>query len=123
MNSNLAASVLKKEKELLEEMLNLAECQQDLLGSDRVEDLEILLELRARSLAKLDAVEAAVDAEMDTQTATTEELDDLHKLNLAIINLVDRIIALDEKADWLAEHCGDYASTELSAETGLHFSD
>ena len=121
MNSNQVTSILKREKELLEEILDLVECQPELIESGRVEDLEILLSLREGPLSALAAIEEGAEAEMDlVQTATTEEIADLNELNLAILSLADRIVDLDEKADSMAEHC---ASAELSTETGAYFSE
>jgi hypothetical protein len=119
MSSN-AASALKREKDLLEQMLTLAECQSDLLESGRIEDLEVLLALRAGPLSELAAMEESAEAEMDQmQTASAEELHDVNELNLAILGLIDRLVNIDEKTELAAEHCGDCVASELAAEPGM----
>ena len=125
MNSNLVASALRKEMELLEEMLELAECQPDLADSGRAEDLGILLSLRADSIAGLGMAEEAIDAEMQQMgnpNTPTEDLEELAELNLAILRLADRIIAADEATEWLAEQHDD-GVPEVSAKTGTSLFD
>ena len=119
MNSNQVA-ILKREKELLQEILDLAECQPELVESGRAEDLEILLSLRAGPLSQLSTVEAAVEAEIHPQRSatTTEELHQMYELNVAILNLVDRIVSVDEKTtEWLREHYEDCEPAEQHSDT------
>jgi hypothetical protein len=117
MNSNQISSVLKQTHDLLGEMLALAECQPQLLISGRVEDLEILLALRTGLLSRLGGLEEAAQAQMDLSlAATTEEISELHKLNVSILDLADRIVDLDEKTEWLAGQIGECAAAELPAE-------
>jgi|SRR5579862_6821339 len=108
MDSSQVASVLRREKEILEEMLDLAECQPDLLDLDRADDLEILLSFRVDALSQLATAEDIVDAEMyekfDSTSLRTEDLRQIYDLNVAILNLVDRIVNADEKTRWLLEH-------------------
>jgi hypothetical protein len=108
MNSNKVASALKRQKELLEQVFDLAECQVELLETERVEDLEVLLSLRGGLLSELAVSDEEIDPEMwqirNDHTLTTEQLDELHSLNQAILQLADRIAKLDEEAEWLAEH-------------------
>ena len=112
MNLNQVTSVLAREKELLEQVLNMAECQIELLESGRGEDLEILLSLREGPLSELAVIEEVVEEgvsliEKDA-TVPTAALNELQSLNLAILSLADRIVELDEKAEYLAEgyeHC------------------
>jgi hypothetical protein len=114
MNSNLVASALRKEKELLEKILELAQCQPELSESGRAEDLEVLLSLRADSLAELANAEQDIDVEMDWDgdpAAATEDLEQLNELNLAVLELANRIVTLDEKTEWLAEQHDDCAAT------------
>jgi hypothetical protein len=120
MSSNQVA-VLKREKELLQEILDMAECQPELLESGRAEDLEILLSLRVGPLSQLSTVEEAVEAEIHPQrsaTPTTEELHDIYDLNVAILNLVNRIVSVDEKTtEWLREHYEDCEPAEQHTDT------
>jgi hypothetical protein len=115
MNSTQVASALRREKELLEQILSLAECQTELSEAGRIEDLEILLSLRAGPLSELEAGEEAIDAQMrqiGNLPTTTEDLQDLHELNIAISSLVERIVNLDEKTEWLADHSEAYFSAK-----------
>src|ERR1041385_2772268 len=96
MNSTQALSVLKREKELLEDILAMAECQPDLLESGRAEDLEILLSLRLGPLSQLNAAEETFEAERNT-IPPTEDLRELYELNVSILSLVDRILNYDQK--------------------------
>ncbi len=112
MNPYQVTSVLAREKELLEQVVNLAECQIELLESGRAEDLEILLSLRERPMSELAVIEETVEAEVfqiqNDPTVPTATLNELQSLNLAILSLADRIVQLDEKAEYLAEeyeHC------------------
>jgi len=123
MKANVIASALERERELLEKILDLAECQPELLESGRVEALEILLSLRSGPLSELNEAEGAIEAEMgDGQylAMTTEELRDIHHLNVAILGLVDRIVNLDEQIELLAEpsddctFAGDHAESKAS---------
>ena len=100
MSSSQAVSTLKREKELLEDILAMAECQHDLLESGRAEDLEILLSLRLGPLSQLNAAEEAVDAEVAQESngiPATEDLRELYELNVSILGLVDRILNYDQK--------------------------
>jgi hypothetical protein len=110
MKANQVASALEREKELLEQILDLAECQPELLQSDRAEDLEILLSLRAGTLSELNEAEDAIESEMDDAQAamTTEELCNINQLNLAILGLVDRIVNLDEQMEIFGEPLDDF---------------
>jgi hypothetical protein len=107
MNSNKVASALKRQKELLEQVFDLAKCQLELLETERVEDLEVLLSLRGGLLSELAVSDEEIDPEMwqirNDHTLTTEQLDELHSLNHAILQLTDRIVELDEEAEWLAQ--------------------
>jgi hypothetical protein len=107
MKSNEVASVLKREKELLERVLELAECQIDLLESGRAEDFETLLSLRAEPMSELAFIEEAIETEtpqiLNDLTSSKETLDEIESLNVAILSLADRIVNLDEKAESLAE--------------------
>jgi hypothetical protein len=107
MNSNKVASALKRQKELLDQVFDLAECQLELLETDRVNDLEVLLSLRGGLLSELAVSDEEIDPEMsqirNDRTVTTEQLDELHALNHAILQLADHIAILDEEAEWLAE--------------------
>jgi len=126
MKVNRVASTLEREKELLEEILHLAECQPELLESGRSEDLEVLLSLRSRPLSELNEAEEAIEAEMDDRqalTMTTEELHDINELNLAILGLVDRIVNLDEQVELFAEPSDDYSVTDEHAQSEASCSD
>ncbi len=107
MNLNQVTSVLAREKELLEQVLNMAECQVELLESGRAEDLEILLSLREGPLSELAVIEEVVEEGVslieNDPTVPTASLNELQTLNLAILSLADRIFELDEKAEDLAE--------------------
>jgi len=109
MKVNQVASALEREKELLEQILELAENQPELLESGRLDDLEILLSLRSGPLAELNEAEEAIEAEMDHESLamSTEELRSVNELNLAILGLVDRIVNLDERVELFAETLDD----------------
>jgi hypothetical protein len=113
---------LRREKELLLKILDLAECQTELMESGRLEDLEILLSLRVGPLAEMANMEEAAEIEPDPAlTASTDELRDLNELNLEILTLVGRIVGLDEKTEWLADLSS--APTELSTKTVAYLPD
>ena len=124
MNSN-QITALRREKELLQEILDLAKCQTELMEAGRLDDLEILLSLRAGPLSEMAAMEEATDIEADpAPRASTDELFDLNALNLDILRLVDQIVSLDEDTDRLADYCDrESVTTELSTETGAYFHD
>ncbi|HYR43096.1 MAG TPA: hypothetical protein VER98_08735 [Terriglobia bacterium] len=107
MHPNQVTSVLAREKALLEQVLNLAECQIALLESGRAEDLEILLSLREGPLSEVAVIEETVAAEVSHIQADpmvpTATLNELQSLNLAILGLADRIAQLDQEAEYLAE--------------------
>jgi hypothetical protein len=109
MNSAQTVSVLRREKELLEDILAMAECQHNLLEAGRAEDLEILLALRLGPLSQLNAAEETVGAEMAQQSSSlppTEHLRELYELNVSILGLVDRILNYDQKtAEGLLQIC------------------
>jgi hypothetical protein len=121
MNSNQ----LRREKELLLQILDLAECQTELLESRRLEDLEILLSLRAAPLSEMANMEEAGEIGPDPAlTASTDELRDLNELNLDILTLVGRIVDLDQEAGWFADLCdGDSVSAELFTKTAAYLPD
>jgi hypothetical protein len=126
MKANQVTAALEREKELLEQILELAECQPELMESDRADDLEILLSLRGGALSELNEAEEAIEAEMgDCQNpaTTTEELRDINQLNLAILGLVDRIVNLDEQVELFAELSEDCAVASRHAESEASCSD
>ena len=113
---------LRREKELLLKILDLAECQTELMESGRLEDLEILLSLRVGPLAEMANMEEAAEIEPDPAlTASTDELRDLTELNLEILTLVGRIVGLDERTEWLADLCS--APTGLSTKAVAYLPD
>src|SRR5437660_1439986 len=91
-------TALKREKSLLEQVLHLAVCELDMLELGRVEDVERLLLLRAERMGHFATAEANVYAEMpDLQNDSSlnpEEIAELHNLNLQIVSLADRIVAI-----------------------------
>jgi hypothetical protein len=107
MDSKRVVTALRREKKLLEQVLHLAECQLELVQTGRLEDLELLLSLRAEPMRELAMSEVNVLAEMPhfehDRTLTPREIEELHCLNLQIINLADRIVGIDERAEQLAE--------------------
>ena len=112
MSPNQVTSALAREKELLEQVLTLAECQLELLESGRADDLEILLSLREAPLSEVAFIEESVEVEVSQMqndpTVPTSILNELQSLNLEILSLSDRIVELDERAEYLAdeyEHC------------------
>jgi hypothetical protein len=119
MKSNEVASVLKREKELLEHVLELAECQIDLLESGRAEDLETLLSLRAEPMSELAFIEETMETDtqqiLNDSTLNKETLEEIESLNIAILSLADRIVNLDEKAESLAEECEDCVTPDSLA--------
>src|SRR5438105_4650860 len=111
MNPIQVISFLARERELLEQVLNLAECQIELLESGRAEDLEVLLSLREGPLSELAVIEETIEAEVSGMQndpgVPTATLHELHSLNLEILSLTDRIVELDEKAEYLADEYED----------------
>jgi hypothetical protein len=116
MSPNQVTSALSREKELLEQVLNLAECQLELLESGRADDLEILLSLREAPLSELALIEESVEAEVSEMqndpTVPMAILNELQSLNLAILSLSDRIVELDERAEYLADEYENCTSLE-----------
>ena len=107
MDSKWVVTALRREKKLLEQVLQLAECQLELVQTGRFEDLELLLSLRAEPMRELAVSEVNVIAEMpeleNDRALTPREIEELHYLNLQIIDLADRIVVIDERAEQLAE--------------------
>ena len=108
MHSNPVLIDLRREKVILEQVLELAECQLELIQSGRFEDVEILLRLRAEPMNELATAEVNVGREMpqieeDDLTLTTKELEELQSLNLVITNLATRIADIDDSVNRLAE--------------------
>ena len=108
MHSNPVLIDLRREKAILEQVLELAECQLELIQCGRFEDVEILLRLRAEPMNELATAEVNVGREMpqiedDDPTLTTNELEELQSLNLLITNLATRIADIDDRVNRLAE--------------------
>ncbi|HYR88371.1 MAG TPA: hypothetical protein VE422_30105 [Terriglobia bacterium] len=108
MHSNAILIDLRHEKAILEQVLELAECQLELIQSGRIEDVEILLRLRAEPMIQLANAEVNVGREMpqlehDDLNMTTTELEELQRLNLLITNLATRIADIDDRVNRLAE--------------------
>jgi hypothetical protein len=116
MYSNQVAA-LKRERDLLQEILDLAECQPELLASGRFEDLEILLSLREGPLSLLVSAEEALEPEINLKRSpATEDLQQICELNVAIMNLADRIINIDKRTERLWDRYDDYEPAERSAD-------
>jgi hypothetical protein len=107
MNSKQVVLALRREKTLLEQVLQLAQCQLDLVQDGRIEDLEVLFSLRAEPMTDLAKAEMNLGTDMsrleNDRSLTPPELLELHDLNLEIINLANRIVMIDERAQQLAE--------------------
>jgi hypothetical protein len=105
MNFNQVVSVLNKEKELLTQVVDLAECQLGLIESGRLEDLDVLLSMRAKPMAQLSDIESEFGDEMPQgrNNLSSNERYDFEELNTQIITMANRIIEIDGKAEQLAE--------------------
>jgi hypothetical protein len=96
----------KRQKGLLQEVLNLAVRELDMLEADRLEDVERLLLLRAERMGEFEMAEVNVNATMpgiDNNVFNPEELAELHDLNLQMMRLANCIVAIDEWAQELVE--------------------
>ena len=113
MNSEQITLALRREKELLERVLEMAECQLELVECGRIEDLAALLTLRETAMSELEMIESQTDGILPAQ-----DLCDLRDLNTAIFSLADRIADLDERTEWLAEQYEESTSREPSAAAG-----
>src|SRR3989442_15333730 len=86
MDSNPIVRTLRREKNLLEQVLCLAICQLDLVQDGRLEDLEASLLVRAERMKELAITEANVNAKMpeieNDPTVSSTELPELDYLNL-----------------------------------------
>src|SRR5438552_17988405 len=107
MESNGIVIALRREKNLLEQVLCLAICQLDLVQAGRLEDLEVSLVVRAKRMTDLAIAEANINAKMpdieNDPTISSTELEELHYLNLQITKLTDSIVDIDERAQQLVE--------------------
>jgi hypothetical protein len=100
-------TALRRQKSLLEQVLDLTVCEVEMLETGRLEDAEILLRLRAERLGEFEMAEAHIDVRMPhierDPTVSPKELADLHDLNLQIIRLADCVVAIHERAQELAK--------------------
>ena len=100
-------TALRREKNLLEQVLCLAICQLDLVQAGRLDDLEVSLLVRAERMKELAIAEANINAQMpdieNDPTISSTELEELHYLNLQITKLTDSIVDIDERAQQLVE--------------------
>jgi hypothetical protein len=107
MESNAMVIALRREKNLLEQVLCLAICQLDLVQAGRLEDLEVSLLVRAERMRDLAIAEANINARMpdieNDPTISSAELEELHYLNLQITKLTHSIVDIDEKAQQFVE--------------------
>jgi hypothetical protein len=107
MYSNPVLTGLRREKALLEQVLELAECQLELVRSGRLEDAVILLFLRAEPMNELVSAEVNVGREMPlierSERLTPNELEELHDLNVLIMNLANQIADIDDRVYELAD--------------------
>ena len=58
MNSDQVTLALRREKELLEQVLEMAQCQLELIETGRIKDLEILLTLRESAMSEMELIES-----------------------------------------------------------------
>ncbi|HYR92329.1 MAG TPA: hypothetical protein VE422_50255 [Terriglobia bacterium] len=114
MNSEEVTLVLKREKELLEQVLKMAQCQIELIETGRIDDLEVLLTLRESAMSEMEMIESQAD-----NAFAAGETGELEDLNIEIFGLANRIAELDERAEWLAEQYDEAATSEPSAAAGL----
>jgi hypothetical protein len=116
MECNPMVVALRREKNLLEQVLCLAICQFDLVQAGRMEDLEVSLLVRAQKMRDLAITEANINAKMpdieNDPTISSTELEELHYLNLQITKLTDSIVDIDEKAQQFVELADSGASPE-----------
>ncbi len=113
MNSDQVTLALRREKELLEQVLEMAQCQLELIETGRIKDLEILLTLRESAMSEMELIESQAD-----NAVVSAEIGELQELNIEIFGLANRIAELDERADWLAQKYDDVTSSEPSAAAG-----
>ena len=107
MNSDQVTLALRREKELLEQVLEMAQCQLELIETGRIKDLEILLTLRESAMSEMELIESQTD-----NAVVSAEIGELQELNIEIFGLANRIAELDERADWLAQQYDDVTSSE-----------
>jgi len=109
------AIVLKRQRSLLEQVLDLAVGGLDMLEAGRLDDAERLLLLRAKRMQEFAMAEANVSAKMfdieNDSTVDPEAFQELHDLNIQICTLADYIIAIDERA----EESGQLLAARISA--------
>jgi methyl-accepting chemotaxis protein len=124
MDSNQVLMALRREKALLEHVLELAECQLGLIRAGRLEDVEIVLLLRAESMSELANAEVKIGGEMrqivHDLKLTTKELEELNSLNVLISNLANRIADIDDRANELAEVSESFWPPERPAQTEIY---
>ena len=109
------AIVLKRQRSLLEQVLDLAVGGLDMLEAGRLDDAERLLLLRAKRMQEFAMAEANVSAKMfdieNDSTVDPEAFQELHDLNIQICTLAGYIIAIDERA----EESGQLLAARISA--------
>jgi hypothetical protein len=117
MDSKSIVVALKRERNLLEQVLSLALCQLDLAEAGRLEDLEWSLILRAERMTDLRIIEAGVGAKMqeieNDLNTSPQELAELHHLNIQIISLADRIANTDERVEQLVDLADAHGSIHM----------
>jgi hypothetical protein len=98
---------LKRQRSLLEDVLDLAIGGLDMLDAGRLDDTERLLLLRAECMKEFVMTEANVSAKMSAiqkdLTVKPDALAELHDLNLEIIRLAKYIVTVDERAEELGQ--------------------
>ena len=124
MDSNQVLMALRREKALLEHVLELAECQLGLIRAGRLEDIEIVLLLRAESMTELANAEVKIGGEMrqivHDLKLTAKEFEELNNLNILIISLANQIADIDDQANELAEYSESFLPPESPAQTEIY---
>jgi len=100
-------SALKRQRRLLEQVLDLAVGGLDTLETGHLDDTERLLSIRSECMQEFVTAEARVAAKMsdiiNDLTLGARSLAELDNLNRQIITLVDHITAVDDRAEELGE--------------------
>jgi hypothetical protein len=108
MSSSPITSILRREREVLEELLDLAKCQIDVLDAKHADDLEILSSFQSAAMHKLNTLDEQ-DAEglapllENDSIPNAQVLHEVQELNSAILALVDRIVNFEDKTGFLSE--------------------
>ena len=105
MHSAAIVNVLQRQRDLLEDFIRLSEQQLPCLKSEKTEEVDSVLQLRADLMIELMAIDFTLGTWIDQfnheKCITSETIQELRSVNSEIISMANLIVEIDDQMQTL----------------------